>query len=126
MEDFVIFSGNDHVIHVDTEPSLCNLFLKNVVHHGLECGRGVGQAEEHNCWLKESFAGFEGSFIFVAFFYTDIVISPVNVEFGEETFLCQIVNEFRNKGKWIFVGNCPFVQISVVLYGVEFAIFLLD
>jgi len=56
----------------------------------------------------------------------DIVISPVNVEFGEETFLCQIVNKFRNKGKWIFVGNCPFVQISVVLYGAEFAIFLLD
>ena len=41
-------------------------------------------------------------------------------------FLCKVVDEFRDEGKWIFIGNCPLVQVSVVLYWVKLAIFLLD
>jgi len=88
MEDFIIFSGNDHVIHIDAKPSLCNLFLEDIIHHSLKGGGGIGQAKEHDGWFKESFTSFEGSFIFIAFFNANVVISPANVEFGKETFLC--------------------------------------
>jgi len=124
MEDFVIFGGDDHVVHIDVKPSLCNLFLENVIHHCLKSGQGVGQAEEHHSWFEETFASFEGGFVFIAFLDADVVISPANVELREKAFLCQVVDKFRNKWQWIFVRNCPFVQVPIVLYWMEFAIFL--
>jgi len=78
MEDFIIFSGNNHVIHIDTKPSLCNLLLEYVIHHGLEGGGGVGQTKEHDSWFEESFASFEGGFIFIAFFNANVVVSCYN------------------------------------------------
>jgi hypothetical protein len=35
----IVFSHDDDVIHIDLDPSLGNLFLEDVIHHHLECGR---------------------------------------------------------------------------------------
>ena len=40
------------VIHVDDEPSFSNHVMEGVVHESLECSRGVGESEEHNCGFE--------------------------------------------------------------------------
>jgi len=124
MKDFIIFGGDDHIIHVDVEPSLHNFLLKYVIHHSLKSGWGVGQAKEHNCQFEESFAGLKGGFVFIAFFNANIIVSPVDVKLGKEVFLCKIVNEFRDEWQWIFIRDCPLVQVPIVLYRMELAILL--
>jgi len=83
MKDFVVFCGNDHVVHVDVKPSLCNLFLEDIVYYHLESSWGIGQAKEHNSGFKKSFASFEGSLIFITFLDANVVVTLVNVEFGK-------------------------------------------
>ena len=83
MKDVIILCSDDHVIHVDPKPTLCNFLLEDVVHHSLKRGRGISQAEEHNRWFKEAFAGFEGSLVFIAFFNVNVVVTPSNVKLGE-------------------------------------------
>ena len=92
MQDFIIFGSNNHIVHIDVEPSLCNFLLEDVIHHCLKGSWGVGQAKEHDCWFKESFTGLEGGFVLVAFFDTNIVVSPVDVELGEQSFLRKVID----------------------------------
>jgi hypothetical protein len=67
---------------------LGDLILKDVIHHGLKGGRGVGEAKEHNSRFKESLARLEGGFPFVTFFDADVVIPPSYVKLGKESFSC--------------------------------------
>ena len=50
----------------------------------------------------------------------------MNVELQEEAFLSEVIDQFGDQWKWIFVRNSPLVQVPIVLYRVEFAIFLAD
>ena len=45
----------------------------------------------------------------------NVVISPVNVKFGEQGGLLHVVDEFWDKGEWIGVSNCVKVQVVVIL-----------
>jgi len=83
MEDFIIFCGDDHIVHVNVEPALCDLFLEYVIYHSLEGSQRVGQAKEHDCWFEESFTSFEGGFILIAFLNVNIVVPPANIKLGE-------------------------------------------
>jgi len=83
MKDFVIFCGDDHIVHVDAKPSLCYFFLKDVIHHCLKHSWGVGKAKEYDCQFKQSFTSFEGGFILVAFLDPNVIVSPANIKLGE-------------------------------------------
>jgi hypothetical protein len=37
-----------HVVHIDCHPLFCYFFRENRVHHHLERGWGVGEAEKHD------------------------------------------------------------------------------
>jgi hypothetical protein len=50
----------------------------------LECGRRVAESEEHDCGFVEPERCFEGGFPFVSFLDPDVVVSPSDVEFGED------------------------------------------
>jgi hypothetical protein len=54
-----------------------------VIHEALEGGRTVAHAKKHDFRLKESMAYFKGSLPLVFFSDSNIVVSPVNVEFAE-------------------------------------------
>ena len=126
VEFFVVSRGYDGVIHIDAEPSLGNFVLKDVVHHRLKCSGGVRQAEEHYCWFEQSLTCFEGGLPLIALFDPDVVISPSYVEFGEESFIGKVMDQFWNEGERIFVGDRPLVEFSIVLYGSIFAVLLLN
>ena len=49
---FVLVCVNQDVIHVYCDPTFPKFLGKYGVHHGLESGRRVGEAEKHHSWLK--------------------------------------------------------------------------
>jgi hypothetical protein len=46
---FKALSVDSHVVHVDRQPFLGYLVGEDRIHHCLECGRRVGESEEHDC-----------------------------------------------------------------------------
>ncbi|KAG5733050.1 hypothetical protein E4T56_gene3550 [Termitomyces sp. T112] len=51
---FQHFGMDEDVIEVYTHYALHDEVPEDVVHHGLEGGRAVGESEEHNKWLEQS------------------------------------------------------------------------
>ena len=70
--------------------------------------------------------GDEGRFPLVAILDMDVVISPMNIEFGEVVSVFQLVHEVRDERKGVGVTDGVFIEVSVVLAGVEFSVFLFD
>ena len=70
--------------------------------------------------------GDEGRLPLVAVFDVDVVVSPTNVKLSEVASIFQLVHEVRDEGKGVGVVSGVFIKISVVLTGMEFAVFLLD
>ena len=75
---------DEEIIHIDDEPSFSNHIAKGVVHETLEGSGGIGESKEHHGWFKESLVGNEGGFPLVSVFDPYIVVSPPNIEFGED------------------------------------------
>ena len=56
----------------------------------------------------------------------DIVVPPLDVKLGEVFCIFGFINEVRDVGKRIGILDGMFVQIVVILAGVEFPIFLFN
>jgi hypothetical protein len=88
-----LVSGMDgNVIHIYGEPSLSHLFLKDGVHHHLECGRGVSEAEKHHCGFKEPFWSEEGGLPFISWLNSNIVVSLTDVKLRKKSAATEAVN----------------------------------
>ena len=114
------------VIHVDNEPSFSDHIVKGVVHESLEGGGGVGEAEEYYSWFKEFLMGNESSFPLMSILDSDIVISPMDIKFDEDLCPLEFINEVRNEWKGVCITDCMFVNIVVILTGMEATILLLN
>src|SRR5712672_921245 len=117
VKDWVVVSGDEHVVHVHCQPAFSDFFLEDGVHHGLEGGGGVGHSEEHNRRFVKSFVSDEGGLPFVAFSNAHVVVSPPDVKLCKEFLHSDAVDQLGNEGKWVPIAYCPFVQASIVLYG---------
>jgi len=58
--------------------------VENCVHHRLEGGQGVGQAEEYDGRFIQSFVGYKHCFLLILVFDQNFVVSPFNVESSEQ------------------------------------------
>ena len=92
----------------------------------LGCGRGVAKTKEHDGGFEESFVGDEGHLPLVIIFDTDIVVPPTNVKLGEVASIFQLVYEVGDKVEGVCVAGGVFIEVVVVLAGVELAVLLLD
>ena len=72
------------IVHVDDEPSFGNHMAEGVVHEALEGGGGVGESEEHHRGFEKSFVGNEGCLPLVTVLDSYVVVSPPDVELGED------------------------------------------
>ena len=45
---------DEHVIHIDDQPSFVDEVLEGMVHVCLESGGGVAKSEEHDCGFVEA------------------------------------------------------------------------
>ena len=120
------FHEDEDVVQVHHHYSFRNEFLKNVVHHGLEGGGAVSEAEEHHQWFKESTVGAEGGLPFISFFYADIIETPSDNQPCEVSRPVEFLYQFGDEREWVFVLYCDGIQSTVVLYQAEGSIFLFD
>ena len=75
---------DEEIIHIDDKPSFGNHVVEGVVHKSLESSGGVGESEEHNCGFEQSLVGNEGCLPLVTVLDLHVVVSPTNVELGED------------------------------------------
>ena len=100
--------------------------MKEVIHESLEGGRGIGKMEEHYSWFEESFMSDESSIPLVSILNSDIVVSPLNVKFGEDFCPLEFINEVGNEWKGVCIMDCVFVNIAVILTRAEVTILLFN
>ena len=105
MEGDVIFGVDSHVIHVDLKPFFWKHIREDVVHESLEGGGGITEPKEHDSGFEESHGGDESGFPLIFFLDANVVISPTNVEFGEQSGFFHVVDEFRDQGERIGVSD---------------------
>ena len=117
---------NEEVVHVNDKPSFRDHITKGVIHKALESGRGIGETEEHHSGFKESLMGDEGSFSLMSIFDSDIIVSPSDIEFGEDFHPLEFINKVGNEGKRICATDSVFIDIAIVLTGLEATVLLFD
>ena len=96
MESYVILGVDSHVVHVYFQPLLREHISKDVVHESLEGGGSVAKSEEHDGGFKESHGGDESSLPLIFLLNVNVIISPTDVEFGEQGGFFHVINEFRD------------------------------
>ena len=125
------FGGNGNVVHVDADDSaqsfvFDNNVLVNGIHRSLEHSGRVGESKEHDSWFVKAMTHFEGGLVLIAFLDANIVVSLTYVQFHVNGGTTQVVDECSDEGKGILIMYCPFVDVLIVLYRMEFAILLLN
>jgi hypothetical protein len=123
---FVVREEDEEVIHVDDKPSFSDHVSEGVIYESLEGHGGVGKSEEHYCGFKEALVGDEGGLPLVSVFDSDIVVPPSNVELSECLGIPEFVDEVGDEGKGVGVTDRVFVDVMVVLAGLESSILLCD
>ena len=97
--------------------SFINEVLEDVIHHGLEGGQAVGEAEEHDQGFEEAPIHLEGSFPLISFFDSYIVVSPMYIQFRKVSGLGvrNPVDNIRHEGQRVGVLHCHCIELLVVL-----------
>ena len=111
----VILGVYPQVVHIDLEPSFGDHIGENVVHERLESGRGVAEPKKHYGGFKETKRGDECHFPLIFLSDADIVITPSNIEFGEQCGVLHVIDQLRDEGERISVANSVGVEISIIL-----------
>ena len=124
MEGHVVLGVDSHVIHVDLKPLFWKHICADMVHESLKSGGSVAESEEHDCGFEEFHGGDEGGFPLIFLSDVNVVISPTNVELGEQGGFLHIINEFWNEREWIGVLDGVGVQVAVILAWTKSSILL--
>jgi len=117
---------DEDVVQIDHNHAFRDEVLKDVVHHRLEGGGTVCEAEEHDKGFVQAAVGPEGGLPFVSFLYPDVVEAPSDVQFHEVLGSAELRNQFWNQRERVLVFHSHGVQRAVVLYQTEFPILLFN
>ena len=89
MVSFGRSGGDEKVVHVFEY--ICSInakfivyWLEQMIDHCLKCHWGICKSEVHDIRFKEAVFRFERCLMLVSFFDTDIVVSPSDIELGED------------------------------------------
>jgi hypothetical protein len=80
---FQVFGEDEDVIDVYAYDAMADEVFKNVAHHSLEGGRAVSHAIQHYQWFKQPSVTPKGRFPFISFLDSDVLVAPLDIEFGE-------------------------------------------
>ena len=78
-------SVDGDVIHVDGHVSFIDEIPEDGVYHRLEGGWRISESEEHYCRFEESLVCYERRFPPVLWLDKDFVVSPFDIEPGEQS-----------------------------------------
>ena len=124
MESVIILGVDPKIVHVDFQPFFSQHVSKDVIHERLECGGSIAESKEHDGRFKDSHGGNESGFPLILLSDVNVVISPTNVELGEQGGFLHVINEFRDEGEWVGVSDSVGVQVAVVLAWMKGSILL--
>jgi len=97
-----------------------------MVHERLKCRQRIALAEEHHCRFVEPIRSSESGLPLVSLLDSNIVVSPLDIEFREVTRVLKRINEIGNMGKRVSVLDSMRIYVSVILAGTERSILLRD
>ena len=80
-------------------------------------GGGIAESKEHDSGFKESNGGDESGLPLIFLLDVNVVISPTNVEFGEQGGFFHVIDEFGDQRERIGISDSVEVQVAVVLAG---------
>ena len=103
------------VVHINLEPSFGDHVSENMIHECLKSRRGVAEPEEHYSGFKEAERSDEHCFPLVLLPDANVVITPTNIELGEQCRVLHIIDQLRDEGERIPVANSVGIEISIVL-----------
>src|SRR5260221_3029772 len=92
---------------------------EDVVHHHLECCRGVAQSKEHDSWFKQALVSLECCLPLITLLDLHIVEPPAEVEYGEELGTMEAGQDIGDKGEGVGVLDHDLIQLPIVLYEVK-------
>ena len=126
-----VFGGDCDVVHVNSDRGPPGFMLPDSVtiqsvHHGLECGRRISEAEEHYSGFIEPPLCFKRCFVFVSCLDANIVVPSSHVQFCVEHGSSQFSDQHGDEGEQVLVAHRPLVNISVILYRPQLPAFLFD
>ena len=129
--DFVVqvfegVSADGKIVHVDNKPPFSDIVCEVEIHKCLEHRRRSTKSKKHHHWFKQSQGSDEGGFPLVALLNSNIVISPLYIELSEMGKLSEVGDEVGDKREGIHIFDGMFIEISVILDWLEFAILLFD
>ena len=78
------------IIHIAYGLIIVDEISEDIVHHHLECHRGVAQSEEHDGWLKQPLVSSECSLPPIPFLDLHVVESPLEVKYSEELSIVEV------------------------------------
>ena len=126
-----IFGSDCDVVHVNSDRSPPSFVLLNSVsiqsvHHGLERGRRISEAEEHYSGLVESPSRFKRRFVFISCFDANIVVPPSYIQLGVDHSPSQLSNQCGDEGERVLVAHRPLINVLVILHWSQLPVFLFD
>ena len=86
-----------------------------MVHESLEGGGSIAESKEHDSGFKKSHGCDKSSFPLILLLDSNVVVSPMNVEFSEQGRFLHVVDEFWDEGEGIGVLDGVGVQVVVIL-----------
>jgi hypothetical protein len=112
--------GNQDVVHVDEdlgaeEVVLVDGALEDAIHHALERGGRISQAEEHNVRHEDAKLCLKGGLVAVLPPDTDIIVSLMHVELGKDAGVSDASNGGRDKQHWVEVSLRQCICFLVIL-----------
>ena len=123
---FARLGVDQNVIQIDNDHTFRNELPEQVVHHGLEGRRAVGQSEEHHQRFKESARSPKCGLPLVTLLDPDVVETPPDVELGEVASVPEFVHQVRDERKRVPILDRHVVELPIVLNQAERSVLLLD
>src|SRR6266581_6465497 len=126
-DEFAYCSGKyQDVVEIDDDVTCGDEVRELSVHKGLESGWRIAQPKGHDRGFEQPKRGLESGLPFIAFPYTDVIVSPSYIQLGKEPRTQQLIHELWNERYWCRVLPSDVIQWAIVLDWTEFAIFLID
>ena len=122
---------NKDVIHIDGDIAFVDEFTEQVIHHGLEGGRGIGKSKEHHHQFEEAMIGLECGLPLVTVAHLDVVVPPTDIQLCEERRPAAVhsrksIHKLPDERKQGGVLDSEGIQSVVISDGSKVSILLLD
>ena len=121
----LVLGKDQNVIEIDQDEVIC-VGVEYEVHHTRECWRGIGKPKRHDSALIRAKARSESCLWDIFFTDVNLVIPHMEVNLGKHLCTFELLKQFIDVGKWVFILDCLLVQWAVIDAKSFCAIFLLD